>query len=73
MSEVMVFRTDAEGQRVALAFDVERIRRGEIEDPPVVNDDVIVVNRSQFRTLLKDSAFRDALDAVNPFSPFIPK
>jgi polysaccharide export outer membrane protein len=73
MSEVMVFRTDAKGQRVALAYDVERIRRGEIEDPAVVNDDVIVVNRSKVRTILKDSAFRDALDAVNPFSPLMPK
>jgi polysaccharide export outer membrane protein len=73
MSEVMVFRTNAGGQRVSLAFDVERIRRGEIEDPPVVNDDVIVVNRSKVRTILKDSAFRDALDAVNPFSPLMPK
>jgi polysaccharide export outer membrane protein len=73
MSEVMVFRTDAKGQRVALAYDVERIRRGEVEDPKVVNDDVIVVNRSKVRTILKDSVLRDALDAVNPFSPLIPK
>jgi polysaccharide export outer membrane protein len=73
MSEVMVFRADASGQRVGVAFDVERIRRGEIDDPTVVNDDVIVVNRSRVRTLLKDSALRDALDAVNPFSPLMPK
>jgi polysaccharide export outer membrane protein len=69
MSEVMLFRVDAGGNRVAQRFDVERIRRGEIEDPAVVNDDVIVVNRSQVRTLLKDSVVRDVLDAINPFSP----
>lgn len=73
MSEVMLFRADADGKRVAQAFDVDRIRRGEIEDPAVVNDDVIVVNRSRVRTLLKDSALRDVLDAINPFSPLMPR
>jgi polysaccharide export outer membrane protein len=73
MSNVMVFRSDASGKREAQVFDVERIRRGEIDDPQVVNDDVIVVNRSGARVLLKDSLLRDALDAVNPFSPLMPK
>jgi polysaccharide export outer membrane protein len=73
MSQVMIFRTDSGGQRVSTAYDVERIRRGEIDDPLVANDDVIVVNRSATRVLLKDSALRDALDAVNPFSPLMPK
>ncbi len=71
MSSVMVFRAEA-GQRVAQTYDVERIRRGELADPVVLNDDVIVVNRSAGRVVLKDSIFRDALDAVNPFS-YIPK
>jgi polysaccharide export outer membrane protein len=73
MSEVMLFRADANGKRVAATYDVERIRRGELEDPPVMNDDLIVVNRSVARTILKDSVFRDALDAVNPFSPLMPR
>jgi polysaccharide biosynthesis/export protein len=72
MSEVMLFRADAGGKRAAQTFDVDRIRRGEAEDPPVVNDDVIVVNRSRARTAMKDSLFRDVLDAINPFSPFVP-
>jgi len=72
MSEVMLFRADASGKRDAQVFDVERIRRGEVEDPAVVNDDVIVVNRSKARTVMKDSLFRDVLDAINPFSPFVP-
>ena len=38
----------------------------------VVNDDVIVVNRSKARTAMKDSLFRDVLDAINPFSPLMP-
>jgi len=73
MSNVVVFRGDANGKREAQVYDVERIRRGELEDPQVMNDDVIVVNRSNARVLLKDSIFRDALDAVNPFSPWMPK
>ena len=72
MSQVMLFRAGADGKRGAQVFDVERIRRGEAEDPAVVNDDVIVVNRSPARIALKDSIFRDVLDAINPFSPFVP-
>ncbi len=73
MSEVMLFRADASGKRDAKAFDVDRIRRGDAEDPVVLNDDLIVVNRSAARTMLKDSIFRDVLDAINPFSPFVPR
>ena len=67
MSEVMLFRADASGKRVGTTYDVERIRRGELEDPPVVNDDLIVVNRSKSRTALKDSLFKDVIDTINPF------
>lgn len=66
MSEVMLFRAGAEG-RETLTFDVDRIRAGELEDPAVANDDLIVVKRSRARTLLKDSVLRDVIDAVNPF------
>jgi polysaccharide biosynthesis/export protein len=48
-------------------FDVDRIRSGELQDPPVVNDDLIVVKRSRARTLLKDSVLSDIINAVNPF------
>lgn len=67
MSEVMVFRADSSGKRVGTTFDVERIRRGEIEDPLVVNDDLIVVNRSKSRTALKDSLLGDVINTINPF------
>src|SRR5207253_9739255 len=45
MNEVLLFREDASGKRETLVYDVERIRRGELEDPVVMNDDLIVVNR----------------------------
>ena len=72
MTNVIVFRSEPGGQRVSQTYDVERIRRGDDADPNVVNDDVIVVNRSAGRVVLKDSIFRDALDAINPFS-YIPR
>ncbi|HUL96889.1 MAG TPA: polysaccharide biosynthesis/export family protein [Usitatibacter sp.] len=73
MSQVMLFRSGKDGTRMTLTYDVERIRHGEIEDPLVQNDDLIVLNRSPVRVLLRDSVLRDALDAVNPLSPILPK
>ena len=67
MTEVMLFRADREGKRSTLVYDVDRIRAGELEDPAVINDDLIVVKRSKARTILKDSILRDIIDAVNPF------
>jgi len=67
MNEVMLFRTDMTGKRVATKYDVEKIRRGEIGDPVVVNEDLIVVNRSPGRVALRDSFFGDMLDVLNPF------
>jgi len=70
MQQVMIFRRDADGGRAGQAYDVEKIRRGEVDDPVVVNDDVVVVNRSPARAALRDSLFRDLIDTINPFSPF---
>ena len=67
MTEVMLFRAEAGGKRETLVYDVDRIRAGELADPPVVNDDLIVVKRSKARTILKDSILRDIIDTVNPF------
>ena len=67
MTEVMLFRADAAGKRETLVYDVDSIRSGQLQDPVVVNDDLIVVKRSRARTILKDSILRDVLDTVNPF------
>jgi polysaccharide biosynthesis/export protein len=67
MTEVMLFRADTAGRRETLVYDVDRIRSGQLEDPAVVNDDLIVVKRSKARTILKDSIVRDILETVNPF------
>ena len=67
MSEVMLFRADDNGNRETLVYDVDRIRAGEVEDPTVINEDLIVVKRSKARVIFKDSIIRDLADMVNPF------
>jgi polysaccharide export outer membrane protein len=67
MAEVMLFRTDTGGKRETLVYNVEKIRAGEIADPVVVNEDMIVVKRSPGRTLLRDSIVGDIINTVNPF------
>jgi polysaccharide export outer membrane protein len=43
LRRVLVFRT-IEGQRMAAAFDLQSIRRGEAEDPKIYGNDVVVVD-----------------------------
>ena len=72
VSEVMLFRVGANGERITQTFDVEQIRTGEAVDPLIQNDDLVVVKRSKARVAFKDSLFRDILDALNPI-PFLVK
>jgi polysaccharide export outer membrane protein len=74
LSEIMVFRKGQDGQAVPTqTFDLHAIREGKEPDPSVVADDVIVVKRSAARTALRDSLFRDIIDAINPFSALAPR
>jgi polysaccharide export outer membrane protein len=66
-TQIMLFRADGSGKRVGTMYDVDRIRTGELPDPPVYNDDLIVVNRTPGRVFLRDSIFGDVLDVLNPF------
>ena len=72
LGNIVIYRADSTGLRTGTTYDIEKIRRGEQDDPAVLNDDVVVVNRSPARVVFKDSLFRDVLDAINPFS-YIPK
>ena len=67
MAEVMLFRNDASGTRQTMVFDVDKIRAGQVADPVVVNEDMIVVKRSPGRILFRDSILRDVVDIINPF------
>ena len=68
LSEVMLFRIGGTGERATVTYDVEKIRGGEVMDPMVQNDDLIVVKRSKSRIALKDSLFGDILQTLNPFA-----
>ncbi len=72
VSEVMLFRVQPTVGSVTLKYDVEKIRAGEMPDPMIFNDDLLVVKRSKSRVALKDSLFRDMLDAIPTFTPFRP-
>jgi len=67
LTAVKIFRMLPSGEQQTLTFDVEKIRTGEAEDPRIMNDDLIVVNRSRTRTALRDSLFSDILSVFNPF------
>jgi len=63
----MLVRTDAEGRREAYTYDVDRIRSGELDDPVVVSEDLIVVKRNSARVFFKDSVVHDFMEWLNPF------
>jgi polysaccharide export outer membrane protein len=65
---VAVFR-QIDGQRIAAAFDLIDIRRGEAQDPVIYRGDIIIVDGSKTR-----EAFREVLQSmplVNVFMPFV--
>ena len=72
VSEVMLFRVQPASGSISLKFDVEKIRAGDTPDPLIQNDDLLVVKRSKTRVALKDSIFRDLLDAIPSISPLRP-
>lgn len=50
--QVVIFRT-VKGERMAARFDLTKIRAGHADDPEVYADDLIVVDRSGARSLLR--------------------
>lgn len=65
--DIRIFRELDGGERVMLQYDLEKIRKGEQEDPLMEGNDVLIVGRSGARTFLTDSLFRDTVDLLNPF------
>jgi polysaccharide export outer membrane protein len=53
--QVVIFRT-VNGERMAARFDLTEIRAGRADDPTVYADDLIVVDRSGARSLLRSVA-----------------
>ena len=67
LTEVMVFRLEA-GQRRQLSYDLIKIRGGELADPKLVSEDIVVVKRQESRVVLRDSVIGDVINIVNPFN-----
>lgn len=55
-SDIKVFRTLPDGSREVLVFDLEPIRKGEAEDPPLMTSDVVVVAHSEVRERVRGMA-----------------
>lgn len=67
LSKVAVFRT-IDGQRSVALFDLAAIRQGRAVDPPVLGDDIIVVDTSQLSSTMREII--NALPALSIFRPF---
>ncbi|UUL82476.1 polysaccharide biosynthesis/export family protein [Sphingomonas qomolangmaensis] len=66
-SRVIVFR-QIDGQRMAAAFDLKSIRRGESPDPVIYADDIVVVDGSATSKAMKTVI--QSLPFVTLFRPF---
>jgi len=64
---VAVFRTIG-GQRMAAAFDLQSIRRGEAEDPKIYSGDIIVVDGSRLKQTQRE--ILSALPILGMFNPY---
>lgn len=64
LSSVAVFRM-VNGQRMVAVFDLRAIRNGAMEDPVILGDDVVVVDRSRL-----NAAMREILSAVPALAIF---
>ena len=68
-NSIKVFRTDlANGVRVTLEFDLEKIRTGEIRDPDVRNDDIVQVGKSMGKSIA-----RELIEFIVPFRVLSPR
>lgn len=66
LREVVVFRT-IDNQRMAARFDLEAIRAGQMADPMVYGDDIVVVGTNDGRR-----RFREIIQAIPVFGVFAP-
>ncbi|NLB58440.1 MAG: hypothetical protein GX805_08270 [Gammaproteobacteria bacterium] len=62
---IVIFR-QIDGQRMAAAFDIREIRAGTMPDPQVYGDDIIVIERSGSRTVV-----REFLNRMTVFAMFL--
>jgi polysaccharide biosynthesis/export protein len=71
LHQVMVYRREG-GEKKVHTYDLDKIRAGEVEDPSLVNEDIVVVNRAPGRVALRDSFFGDLINILNPLN-YLPR
>jgi len=71
LHEVLVYRREG-GEKVIHTYDLDKIRAGEVEDPSLINEDIIVVKRAPGRVVLRDSFFGDLINILNPLN-YLPR
>ena len=54
------------GKRMAAVYDLRQIRKGEVEDPQIFGDDIIVVEQSASKTMLR--RFIESIPALGIFT-----
>ncbi|HMJ92960.1 MAG TPA: polysaccharide biosynthesis/export family protein [Allosphingosinicella sp.] len=64
---IAIFRT-IQGQRMAAAFDLISIRRGQMEDPKIYPGDIVVVDGSKIKALQRE--ILQTLPLISIFRPF---
>jgi polysaccharide export outer membrane protein len=64
---VVVFRT-VDGKRMGAVFDVRAIRAGDVADPEIFGDDIVVVDQSGGKTALR--RFIESVPVLNLFGVF---
>lgn len=53
VSQVAVFRT-TDGRRMVAVYDLQQIRAGQLEDPYMQGDDIVVVDTSRLSVIMRD-------------------
>ncbi len=71
LHEVLVYRREG-GEKVMHTYDLDKIRAGEVEDPSLINEDIVVVKRAPGRVVLRDSFFGDLINILNPLN-YLPR
>ncbi len=67
LRRVAVFRV-IDGQRNAAVFDLAQIREGKAEDPEIIGSDVIVIDDSKFKGVMREVI--GVLPAIAMFRPY---
>jgi len=67
-NEVKIFRQHPDGRKEVMVFDLDQIRSGRVEDPPIKGNDVVVVEVAAGRAAVK--TITDTIRGIFSFGRF---